>query len=81
MDLKDLRLRIFSFKKNLIPPRPLPNFEIQKYYQNAPRFNGFCSRDNLPKKIKNRAHVINLDKFIDVETHCRCNTFGCFVQY
>ena len=64
-----------------IPPRPLPNFEIQKYYQNAPRFSGFCSRDNLPKKIKNGAHVINLDKFTDVETHCRCNTFGCFVQY
>ena len=27
-------------------------FEIQKYYQNEPRFNGVFSRDNLPKKIK-----------------------------
>ena len=31
-------------------PYPLPNFEIQKYYENKPRFNGVFSRDNLPKK-------------------------------
>ena len=24
----------------LMPPHPLTNFEIQKYYQNEPRFNG-----------------------------------------
>ena len=41
------------FKKNLIPPHPLTNFEIQKYYHNKPRFNGVYSRNNLPKKIKN----------------------------
>ena len=29
-----------SLKKNLIPPHPLKNFEIQAYYQNEPRFNG-----------------------------------------
>ena len=34
----------------LIPPHALTNFEIQKYYQNEPRFNGVFSRDNLPKK-------------------------------
>ena len=34
---------------------PLTNFEIQKCYQNEPRFNGVFSRDNLPKKIKNGA--------------------------
>ena len=33
-------------------PHPLTNFEIQKDYQNEPRFNGACSRDNL-SKIKN----------------------------
>ena len=33
----------------LMPPLPLPNFEIQKYYQYEPRFNGVYSRDNLPK--------------------------------
>ena len=36
----------------LIPPLLLTNFEIQKYYQNEPRFNGVFSRDNLPDKIK-----------------------------
>ena len=30
-------------------PHPLTNFEIQKYYQNEPRFNGVYSRDNLTK--------------------------------
>ena len=33
-------------------PHPLHNFETQKYYQTEPRFNGVCSRDNLPDKIK-----------------------------
>ena len=35
-----------------MPPHPLNNFEIQKYYQNEPRFNGIYSRNNLPEKIK-----------------------------
>ena len=40
----------------LIPPLPLTNFEIQKYYKNGPRFNGAFSRNNLPKKwdIRNK---------------------------
>ena len=53
----------------LVPPYPLTNFEIQKYYQNEPRFNGVFSRDNLPKKIKDEAYVINLDEYADVGTH------------
>ena len=28
---------------------PVTNFNIQKYYQNEPRFNSVCSRDNIPK--------------------------------
>ena len=28
---------------------PLTNFEIQKYYQKEPRFNGVYSRNNLLK--------------------------------
>ena len=44
-----------------MPPHPLTNFEIQKYYQNEPRFNGVFSRNNLPKTIKDGAYVINLD--------------------
>ena len=53
----------------LMPPHPLTNFEIQKYYKNEPRFNGVFSRNNLPKKIKDGAYVINLDKYADVGTH------------
>ena len=52
-----------------MPPRPLTNFEMQKYYQNEPRFNGVHSRDNLPHKIKDGAYVINLDKYSDIGTH------------
>ena len=51
-----------------MPPHPLTNFEIPKYYQNEPRFNGVYSRDNLPK-IKDGTYKINLDKFSDIWTH------------
>ena len=30
-------------------PHSVRHFEIQKHYQNEPRFNGVYSRDNLPK--------------------------------
>ena len=53
----------------LMPPHPLTNFEIQKYYKNEPRFNGVFSRNNLPKKIKDGTYVINLDEYADVGTH------------
>ena len=36
----------------LMPSHTLTNFEIQKYYQNEPKFNGVFSRNNLPKTIK-----------------------------
>ena len=49
-------------------PRPLTNFEIQKY-KNEPRSNGVYSRDNLPNKIKDGAYVINLDEHSDIGTH------------
>ena len=51
-----------------MPLHPLTNFEIQKYYQNQPRFNGVYSKDNLPK-INDGAYVINLDKYSDIGTH------------
>ena len=41
---------------------------MQKYYQNEPRFNGVYSRDNLPK-IKDGAHVGNLDEYLNIGTH------------
>ena len=62
-----------------MPPHPLTNFEIQKYYKNQPRFNGVFSRNNLPKsnfiecnsikKIKDGAYIINLDAYANVGTH------------
>ena len=51
-----------------MPPHPLTNFEIQKYDQIKPRFNGVYSRDNLPK-IKDGAYIINLDEYSDIGTH------------
>ena len=53
----------------LMPPHPLTNFEIQKYYKNQPRFNGVFSGNNLPKKIKDGTYLINLDEYADVGTH------------
>ena len=38
-------------------PHPLTNLQIQKY-QNEPKFNGVCSRNNLPT-IKELIYVIN----------------------
>ena len=51
-----------------MPPHPLTNFEIQKYYQNESRFNGVYSRDYLPK-INKGAYIINIDEYSDIETH------------
>ena len=48
-------------------PHPLTNFEIQKYYQNEPKFNGVYSRNNLPK-IKGGAYIINLDEYESIGT-------------
>ena len=43
-----------------MPPQSLTIFQIQKYYQNEPKFNGVYLRNNLPE-IKGGAYVINLD--------------------
>ena len=51
-----------------MPPYPLNNFEIQKYYENEPKFNGVCSRNNL-SKIKDGAYIINLDEHESIGTH------------
>ena len=56
------------------------------YYQNESRFNGVYSRDNLPKKIKDVAYVINLDEYEDVDTHwialfCRKNEIVYFNSF
>ena len=51
-----------------MPSHPLTNFEIQKYYQDVPRFNGIYSRDNLTE-IKNGIYIINLHEYSDIGTH------------
>ena len=50
-----------------MPPHPLTNFEIQKY-QNECKFHGVYVRNNLPK-IKDGAHVINLDEYELIGSH------------
>ena len=51
-----------------LPTHPLTNFEIQKYYQNEPKYNGAYSRNNL-FKIKDGAYVINLHEYESIGTH------------
>ena len=70
----------------LILPHPLTNFEIQKYYQNEPRFNSVYSRNNLPKKIKDGTYVINLDEYAAFGTHwialfCKRNEIAYFEAF
>ena len=50
-------------------PHRLTNFEIQKYYENEPRFNSVYFRGDLPYKIKDETYIINLDEYSDVRTH------------
>ena len=49
-------------------PHPLTNFEIKKYYQSEPEFNGAYSR-NKSSKIMNRTYVINLDAYKSIGTY------------
>ena len=69
-----------------MPPHPLTNFEIQKCYENEPRFNGACSRNNQSKKEKDGVYVINLDEYADVGTHwialfCNRSEILCFGSF
>ena len=48
---------------------PLTNFEIEKVYENEPKFIGVFSRDDMLKTIKDGAYVIKLDEYADVGTH------------
>ena len=47
---------------------PLTNFEIQKYYENEPKFKGNNLFDNL-SKIKDGTYMINLDEYDSIGTH------------
>ena len=50
----------------LIPPHPLTNFEIQKYDQNEPSFNGVYARDYLLETIEHGTYLINLYEHSDI---------------
>ena len=51
-----------------MPPHPLTNIEIQKYYENESQFNVFYSRNNLSKK-KDGAYWKSLDEYESIGTH------------
>ena len=51
-----------------MPPHSLTNFEIQKYCENVPKFDGVYSRNNL-SKIKDGAYAINLDEYKSIGTN------------
>ena len=51
-----------------MPPHPLTNFQIQKFYQRETRFNAVYWRNNLPK-IKDSTYVLNLDEYKSIGTH------------
>ena len=50
-----------------MPPHPLTNFEIQKYYENEPKFNSVYSRNNLLKE-EGGTYTINLDTYESIGT-------------
>ena len=50
-------------------PHPLSSFEIQRFYQNEPKYNGVYSRNDLPKN-KFGAYAKNLNKCKSIGTHC-----------
>ena len=57
----------------LMPSHPVTNFEIKRYYQNEPIFNSVYSRNNLFKKIKDGANVINLDEHAEISQRKLCS--------
>ena len=52
-----------------MPPHPLTNLKIQRYYQNESRFNGVYSSDNIPDEIKDETYITSLDEYADIGTH------------
>ena len=52
----------------LIQRHLLTNLEIEKDYQNEPKFNSIFSKNTLAK-VKDREYVVNLDEYKSIETH------------
>ena len=61
----------------LMPTHTLKDFEIEKYYENKARFNGVYSKNNLPKKIKDEAYIINLDEYADEDEGTHWIALSC----
>ena len=47
---------------------PLTNFEIQKYYENEPKFKGVCSRISSPK-TKDETYLIKSHEYKSAGTY------------
>ena len=61
----------------LMPTHTLKDFEIEKYYENKARFNGVYSKNNLPKKIKDEAYIINFDEYADEDEGTHWIALSC----
>ena len=51
-----------------MPPHPLTNVEIHKYYQNKTKFKSVYSRNNLPK-VQDGPYEVNLVECNSIGTH------------
>ena len=51
-----------------MPPYPLTNFEIKRYFQNQWKFDGVYLRNKLPE-IKDGTFAISLDEYKSVGVH------------
>ena len=60
-----------------MPTHTLKDFEIENYYENKARFNGVYSKNNLPKKIKDEAYIINLDEYADEDEGTHWIALSC----
>ena len=49
-------------------PCPWTNYQIEKYYQNEPKFDGIYSRNNLTK-TRDGTFIIDLDEYESIGTH------------
>ena len=56
-----------SWKRFLILPHLLSNFEIQKYYQKKPKFKGIYSWNNLPRTIMDEAFLKYFHEYKSIE--------------
>ena len=63
-----------------MPPHPLTNFEIKRYCQDEPKFNGVYLGNNLPK-IKKGAYVRNLDEYESLGTVRESNNVTYFDSF